>query len=414
MEKGSYTHRKTCRLCGSKKLSLILDLGYMPLAGDFIQFSEIGREKYYPLRIYACRVCSLVQVLDVIDPQELFQDYRYLSSIGLSRHFEEYAKEIYGKFLNEKSFVVEIGSNDGVLLVPLNRLGVHTLGVDPARNIVKKARARGVQTIIDYFGKKVGGKILMKFGPADAVLANNVLAHIDDMNDVFEGIGTILKDTGILVFEVHYFGDLLKKLQYDFLYNEHLCYYTLHSLVPFLEKYGMRIFDVKRMPIHSGSLRIYACRTTNRKIRQRKNVRDLYDYETAAGFSRFSRLRQWGNRVVTHRDRIREYLYNLKNKGSRIVGYGASGRGNTLLNFCGIGTHLLDYIVDESPERQNRYTPGTHIPIVSPEVFRSDSPSYALLLAWNYERMIVEKELVFIKKGGKFIVPLPRVKVVSK
>jgi len=409
MKKGKTIKRNSCRLCQSKKLTEILDFGFMPLAGDYLLKKDLGKEKVYPLKIYYCNNCYLVQVLNVIKPDTLFGNYHYLSSIGLTEHFKKYAQEMVNKFINRGGFVVEIGSNDGVLLQPLKRHGIRVLGVDPAKNVARIAIKQGYDTLIDYFGVRVVEKIIKEKGKADAVFANNVLAHIDDLDDVISGIKLLLKPEGVLVFEVHYLYDLIAKLQYDFFYNEHLSYYTLTSLIPFLKKFGLVIFDVKKIPIHSGSIRVYVKSKKNSLIRVKKNVKNILENEKKEGVLGEEKLMEFALRVYEHKKRLRELLVNLKRSGEKIVGYGASGRGNTLLNFCKIDNKIIDYIVDESSERQNRYTPGTHIPIVAPDIFRKDDVKHALLLAWNYKDIIGEKEKEFIKKGGKFVVPLPNI-----
>jgi len=412
MKKGRFKHRKTCRLCDSSNLEVFLDLGLTPLAGDYLLKEEIGKECYYPLRVYYCHNCSLVQLLDIIPADNLFRDYRYLSSISLSSHFKGYAQEMIDRFLTKESFVVEIGSNDGVLLAPLKEYGVRVLGVDPAVNVAWVAQRRGIETIADYFTKQHAKEIVKQYGQADAIFANNVLAHIDNMDEVFAGIQRILKPEGILVFEAHYLVDLIEKLQYDFFYpGEHLSYYSLTSLIPFLDKYDMRIFDVKRIPIHAGSIRVYACSKDNMR-RENKQVRQNIIQEKVLCLNTIKPFKNFARKVFVHKKKLINYLFMLKDQNKKIVGYGAAGRGNTLLNASGISTQIIPYIADESPERYGRFTPGTHIPIVRSEVFRKDNPDYALLLAWSYKDAILKKEKEFLKRGGKFIVPLPSITLI--
>jgi SAM-dependent methyltransferase len=385
-------------------------MGAMPLAGDYLLKSELGKEKHYPLNIFFCNNCSLVQVLHVVKPQVLFEDYRYLSSVGLSRHFDEYAKELAKHILKRGSFVCEIGSNDGVLLLPLRKRKFKVLGIDPAKNVVRIAKKKGIETEVAYFGKKVAKKIIKKNGKADAILANNVLAHIDDLEDVFEGIRILLKPEGMLVFEVHYFPELIRKTQYDCFYNEHLGYYSLTSIDHLLSKYSFEIVDVKNIPIHAGSIRVYA-KLENKGLKVKKSVSKMLEKENKLGVTTLEYVKNFARNAQENKKSLNRMLNKLKSQGERIVGYGAAGRGNIMLNYCGIGTDLLDYIVDESPERQGRYTPGTHIPIVNPEEFRKDDVKYALLFAWSYQEQILRKERKFLKKGGKFILPLPKVRI---
>ena len=410
---GRFKKRTTCRLCNSRHLVKILDLGYMPHAGNYLTEAELGREYYYPLRIYFCRKCGLVQNLDIISPETLFGEYHYLSSISLSGHFQKYAKEVKKRFLNKNAFVVEIGSNDGVLLSPLKKMGINVLGIDPAKNIAMVAEKNGIKTIVDYFGNKTAVKILKQYGKADMVLANNVLAHIDDMNNVFKGIVKILKPQGVLVFEVHYLPDLLNKMQYDFFYSEHLSYYSLCSLKPFLNKYGLEIFDARRIPIHSGSIRVYAQFKKSGSENANKRVAEMIKRENKSKTLKEGYLMKFSTKIKKHKQEINKLLLNIKKQKLRIAGYGAGGRANTLLNYCEIDKDILDYIVDDSPERQGKYTPGTYIPIVSPEVIKKDNIKYLLLLAWNYKNIIIEKERDYLNKGGMFIVPLPKINIIN-
>ena len=412
MQKGKFTKRTSCRLCDSKDLVEILDLGEMPLAGAYLKKVQLGKEKVYPLKIFFCKECFLVQILDVVDPDTLFKDYRYLSSLSLSSHFSNLARELTKKFLAKDSFIVEIGSNDGVLLSPLKSLGMRVLGVDPAENVAKIAQTKGIDTMVNYFGKAVGRAVAGTYGKADAILANNVLAHIDDMHDVALGMKTLLKRNGIFVFEVHYLGDLVQKGQYDFFYNEHLSYYSLISLIPFLDKYEFEIFDVKRIPIHSGSIRVYVKNKGENRYKVSQNVNQLISYERETKLDKIQTYLEFAKKVKNHKAKLKNLIFSLQRNGKRIVGYGAAGRGNTLMNFCNLDSNMIEYIVDESPERYGRFTPGTHVPIVEPQVFRNSFPDHVLIFAWSYKNRIFEKEKEYTNNGGKFIIPLPQIRIV--
>ncbi len=280
MLKGRFTTRRTCRLCNSSMLHLFLNMGLMPLAGDFLKKKDIGKEKLYPLRIFFCENCFLVQLLDIVKDSNIFKDYRYFSSVSLSRHFGDYAQEISTKFLKKGSFVVEIGSTDAIMLRPSKKRGYRVLGADPPLNATKEANKKGLKTITDYFGIKSSKRILEEYGQADAIFANNVLAHIDNMEDVAKGIEILLKDDGIFVFEVHYLGNLIKDLQYDFFYpGEHLTYYSLYPLMLFWKKYGIKIFDIKKTKIHSGSIRVYS----SKKSRKKSNIEKFLNEEKKLG-----------------------------------------------------------------------------------------------------------------------------------
>lgn len=369
-----------CRFCQSKNLTLFVDLGWQPLAGEFLKKKDVGKEKSYPLRVYECRDCSLVQLVDVVPKEELFQSY--LSSVSMKKHFEDYAKEMTDRFLKKGDFVVEIGSNDGVLLKPLKKKGIRVLGIEPVKKIADIATRRGIPTINNYFSSDLAKEIEQ----ADAIFANNVFAHIEDLDDVMKGIKIILKEDGIFVFEVHFLLDLIKGLQYDTIYHEHLNYYSIASLASFLKKYDFEIFEVKPISTHSGSIRVYARQLTRRRINE------------------------FADLVINQRQELRNLIYKLRIEGKKIIGYGAAGRANTLLNYCGTNASDLEYIVDESPLRYGRFTPGTHIPVISPKKADFKKVDYVVILAWNYEKEIREK----LKKYRhlKFIVPLPKVKVI--
>ncbi len=367
-----------CRFCKSKNLGLIIDLGNMPLAGEFLKKKDIGKEKFYPLRIYECLNCSLVQAVDIVPKEELFQSF--LSSVSMKKHFEDYAKEMIDRFLKKGDFVIEIGSNDGVLLKPLKKKGIKVLGIEPVQHIANLAIKKGIPTIDKYFSSDLAKEI----GMADAVFANNVFAHIEDLDDVMKGIQMILKEDGIFVFEVHFLLDLIKKLQYDTIYDEHLNYYSIASLAPFLKKYNFEIFEVKPIPTHSGSIRVYTRQLLRRRLMEFKDL------------------------VMNQREELINLLHKLKLENKKIIGYGAAGRANTLLNYCGITTDYLDYIVDESPLRYGRYTPGTHIPVMSLKKADFKNVDYVVILAWNYEKEIREKLKKY--KHLRFIVPLPKVR----
>lgn len=371
-----------CKFCKSKDLKLFADLGEMPLAGEFLDKKDIGKERKYPLKVYECQGCSLVQLADIVPKELLFQSF--LSSVSMKKHFEDYAKEMKDRFLKEGDLVVEIGSNDGVLLEPLKKMGMRVIGIEPVKHIAEIARKKGIHTINDYFSSNVAMNIR---GSADMVLANNVFAHIEDLDDVMKGIKIVLKEDGIFVFEVHYLLDLIDKFQYDCIYHEHMYYYSIASLAPFLKKYEFEIFEVKRIPTHSGSIRVYTKQLPRRKI-------DEFKYQ-----------------VQNQRKDFVSLLYKLKKEGKKIIGYGAAGRANTLLNYCGINTSLIDYIIDESPLRYNLFTPGSHIPVIPPDKARLKEVDYVVILAWNYKDIIIEKTKKLGFKG-KFIMPLPKVEVI--
>ncbi len=402
--------RTNCRICQSENLVKFLDFGNMPLAGGFIKPQE--KDAYYPLSVYFCKNCKEVQVMDVVPSVVLFKDYRFLASVTktLTAHFASYAKEMKERFLKNNSFVVEFGSNDGVLLKPFMDLGLKAVGVEPASNIAEIARSKGCVVINDFFTEKIARQIESDYRKADMICANNVFAHIDDMHEVMRGIKTLLKPSGVFVFEVHYLLDLIKTLQYDMIYHEHLMYHSVTALQYLLNLFDMEIFEVKRIPIHSGSIRIYS------RIKQDKeidvSVKEILSLEKKEGLDKEETFEKFAKQVVKKRDEIAQIINKLRSDGKKIVGYGASGRSVIHLNYCELRRDKIDYVVDESPERAGRLVPGVRIPIVKPEIFREDNADYVLLFAYNYEKEVLEKEKKFINSGGKFIIPIPEIRIV--
>lgn len=400
-----------CRMCGSQQLRMFLQLGPQPLAGAFLTQDKVRqKDPMYPLDVYFCEDCKLVQLLDVVPKETMFSEYFYSPHPVLSEHYARYAEEVVERFkLKPDSLVVEFGSNDGTMLKYLTSLGPRGIGVEPAKNIAAIARERGVDTINDFFSEKVAREMVERHGKADAIIANNVFAHIDDLHEVMRGIRVLLKDAGIFVFENHYLLESVRQLQYDDIYHEHVCYYSLHPLVPFFKKYGLSVFDVKTVPTHGGSIRVYIGNPAHHPARN--SVGKTLELEKKEKIDRLETYTDFAARVVRQRERLTGLLKSLKAQGKRIVGYGAPGRGNTMLNYCKIGTDILDYTTDENPLRQGKITPGMRIPVVSPERLRKEQPDYALMLAWSYMGPILKKEQRFLSRGGKFIVPLPEPKI---
>jgi len=369
--------RKTCRFCSKNKFKLIIDLGKQPLAGTFID-KKTDKEKFYPLRIYQCSNCGLVQRRDAIPRNELFQSF--LSSVSMKDHFQLYAEEMRNNFLEKGNFVVEIGSNDGVLLKPLKDMGMKVLGIEPIPYIAKLAVEKGVPTLEHFFSEKLAKKINDK---ADMILANNVFAHIDDMDDTMKGIKYLLKEDGYFIFEVQFLVDTIEKNQYDTIYHEHFNYYSISSLASFLKKYGFEIVEVKRISTHSGSVRVYAKKFT---------------------------MKNFAQKVEESKDQLFHLLKFYQKNKVKVIGYGAAGRANTLLNYCNIDSSLIEYIVDESPLRYGKFTPGTHIPVRKPSE-EDIKAGVVVILAWNYKDQIMKK-LEDLGYTGIYVIPLPEVKVI--
>ena len=409
-------HREDCRACHSKDVVKFLSLGDIPLAGGFVKEEEIPEEKKYPLEVYFCRNCSLAQIMDIVPPDILFKDYRYLSSVmlTLAKHFEMHAKDVVSRYnLDKNSFAVEIGPNDGVLMKPLQDFGINVVGFEPAENIAEIAVSKGLQIIKDYFTENNATKLVESHGKADVILANNVFAHIDDIDEIMKGISKLLKDEGVFIFEVHYIIDLIEKLQFDTIYHEHLMYYSIKALQKIMNRYGMEIVDVKRIPIHSGSISVHA-KKTNIMNNIDSSVLNLLGLEYSLGLHSEEAYFEFADKVKEIKNELLTLINDHKSKNKRIICYGAPGRGTTLLNYVGIDKKQIDYVIDQSPERYGRFMPGVQIPIYPPERLREEinPPDYALILAWSYEEEILKKEQDFISKGGKFIIPLPKIKVI--
>lgn len=408
---------RQCAFCGHDDLNEVIDFGEVALAGAFLKPADFQAERKYPLRVCFCPKCYAVQVTDKVDPAIMFANYFYFSSAirTLREHFIDYATEVVARFLDQPqlSTVVEIGCNDGVLLKPLADQGVGTpIGVDPATNILGAIDDARVQIVNDFFGDKVADQILQRFGKADLVVANNVFAHIPDINGVTAGINKILKDDGVFVFEVHYLGKIIQDLQYDMIYHEHLYYYSLLALENHFACHDMVVFDIKPIPIHGGSMRYYVCKKGSRHSRMISNrVALLRSDERALGYDKAETYRRFASDCDLRRRRLMDTITRLRAKGRTIVGYGASGRANTIIQYCGIGAEHLECMIDDAPAKHGYYTPGSHLLIRSNDILRSEPPDYLLIFAWAFFNEIAGKCSDYLANGGRLVVPLPDVRV---
>ncbi|MGI8422703.1 MAG: class I SAM-dependent methyltransferase [Chloroflexota bacterium] len=418
MQEVTHVRHSRCRCCEAETLTPVLDLGEMPLAGGFLKEDEIPGEQQFPLVLQFCRTCSLVQVNDAISGTVLFQRYFYFSSaIGtLVEHFANLAAEVKSRFLDGKTdpFVTEIGSNDGVLLRPLRELGIRALGVDPAENVVEVAKAAGLDVVNDFFGEQVARKIRERHGPADVILSSYSFAHIDTMIDVIRGIKALLKEDGVFICEVHYLGDMVEELQYDMVYHEHFNYYSLAALEYFFARHDMEVFDVLRLPLRTGTIRCYVRHRGGRPEPVSDAVEEVRAYEDQLRLARLDTLLKWGERVRGTRAEMLGLLGELKAKGKRVIGYGASGRASTIMNFVGLDRRYLDCVVDDAPAKHGYLTPGSHVPIKSwAEAAGDGRPDYALVFAWPFIEEVKRRRADYLEEGGQFIVPLPQVHVVG-
>lgn len=403
--------RKTCRICLGTRLEKVLDLGAMPPANAFLQKNELGKpEEKFPLELYFCKECSLLQLRHVVNPEILFKNYHYQTSASspLVTHFKEMSGGIVSKYIRSKNdLVVEIGSNDGSLLENMKNHS-KILGVDPAPEMEKLAKVRGVPTMTAFFDAETAEKITAEHGNAKVIIANNVLAHIDDIQSVFKGIKKLLKPDGVCVFEAHWVGNLIGKGGYDQIYHEHLCYFSLHALSYLAKKFGLKILDVETVPIHGESLRA----TMGKNGAPKRSVELFLKKEKKLGLHKLKTFRQFAKKVEDNKHSLITLLKKLKAKNKRITGYGAPAKGNTLLNFSNIGPNTLDFITDTTPLKQGLYAPGSKIPVVSPEENAKTPSDYILLLSWNYADAILKKESALREKGVKFIIPVPEVKII--
>jgi methylation protein EvaC len=408
-----------CRFCQSSNISLIIDFGNVALAGAFLQPGQFPDEIKYPQQLYFCKDCFLLQIINKVDPSVLFKDYFYFSSAikTLRDHFAVFAQEVTKRFLTPgQSAVLEIGCNDGVMLRAFAKLDLKTvIGIDPSTNVISTIKEPNIITINDFFTEKAANEIKNKYGAMNMIVANNVFAHIDDIQDVTRGIDLLLAKDGVFIFEVHYIGSLINELQYDMIYHEHLYYYSLLALEKYFSGFGMEIFDIKPIPIHAGSMRYYVRKKGELKqVPLSNDVIELKRQEIGAGYDREAAYLNYAHRVEKTKIALIKLLDQIRDvENKSVVGYGASGRANTLIQYCQINNTQLKYIIDDAPAKQGFYTPGSHFPIKAREVLETESPDYVLVFAWSFINEIINKNMKYLMGGGKMIIPLPAVKVVS-
>ncbi len=406
-----HRRRTTCRACGAARLRPFLALGPQPLANAFLRGPDaFADEARYPLDLCLCEGCALVQLADVIDPEVLFRDYIYVTGISetIATHNKAYARTVADLLgLTTADLVVELASNDGSLLACFRDLGVRTLGVEPATNIAAIARGHGLETLNEFFDAELGVRIRETHGPARAVIGNNVLAHVDDTQGFLRGAARLLAPDGLVIAEVPYAGEMLDRLEYDTVYHEHLCYFSVSALLRVCEAVGLVAVRIDRVPVHGGSLRLYAGLAGHYRAHA-ADVRALAEAERARdGVASPARWERFARDVAAQKGALLALLRRLKGEGKTLAGYGAPAKGNTLLNYCGIGPDLLPYTVDRSPWKVGTFTPGTHIPVLPAETLIERRPDYAMILAWNLADEIVRQQQEYRRRGGRFILPLP-------
>jgi SAM-dependent methyltransferase len=371
-------------------------------------------EPFYPLHAYLCNTCFLVQLGEYVSPGAIFTEYAYFSSYADTwvNHAKKYAYEMTRRLgLSKQSSIVELASNDGYLLQFFVEQGIPVLGIEPAANVATAAIEKGIPTIVEFFGRETAAKVAHSRGKADLLLGNNVLAHVPDLNDFVAGMKILLKPTGVITMEFPHLMRLMDKNQFDTIYHEHFSYFSFSVVEKVFSHHGLTLFDVDELTTHGGSIRIYgkhaedATKPVSRKVNELKNAEEEW------GVFRFEKYAQFTEQVKQTKRNILGFLIEAKKAGRSVVGYGAPGKGNTLLNYCGIRTDFLDYTVDRNPYKQGKYTPGTHIPILPPEEIRKTKPDYLFILPWNLKEEIIHQNAFIREWGGKFVVPIPEIRV---
>jgi SAM-dependent methyltransferase len=410
--------QRDCLFCGAPLRHVFIDLGMSPLCESYVPEEKLNSmEPFYPLTVYVCEKCYLVQLHEYVSPADIFTEYAYFSSYADSwvQHAKNYTDMITERLgLNAKSFVVELASNDGYLLQHFVAKGIPVLGVEPAANVAKVAvEQKNVPTLVKFFGVQTAKEMAAEGKYADLVLGNNVLAQVPDVNDFVGGIKVILKPGGVVTIEFPHLLRLMDENQFDTIYHEHFFYFSFLSAGAVFAKHGMTLFDVEEVPTHGGSLRIFGCHSGEGAFPMTKRAKEMIAREKRAGLESLKAYDRFGEQVRETKRKILEFLITAKRQGKRIAGYGAPGKGNTLLNYCGIREDFIEFTVDRNTYKQGKYLPGTHIPIRHPDRIMEAKPDYVFILPWNFKDEIM-KQLSFIREwGGKFVVPIPSIRVVS-
>jgi len=406
---------KVCRICGSKKLYFFLNLGYMPIPNGFLEKKDLDKsEIHYPLQVCVCESCFLMQLRHVIPPEIMFKNYLYIPSTSRT-HIESFntlAREMIKEFrVRKNGLVVDIGSNDGTLLLCLKKHGMKILGIDPAENLAIEANRKGIKTLCEYFTTELANKIVKDYGHAKLITATNVIGHINNLHDLCDGLYPLLDKNGVFMMRVPYVIDLLDKNEFDTIYHEHLSYFSFRPLLTLFSIHKLRVIDVQKDEIHGGSIRVYVTRDDS-TCPVHPRVEKFVTEEKLKKLHLKSTYDEFARRVKTIRRDLLGFLKRIRIQDKAIIGYGASAKGNVLLNYCNITTDILKYIVDSTPYKQGKYTPGTHIPIYSEEKLKIETPDYAILLSWNFADEIIKKQRSYRERGGQFIITIPYLRIV--
>ncbi|WP_421656864.1 methyltransferase domain-containing protein [Leptothermofonsia sp. ETS-13] len=406
-----------CRFCETPLHHTFVDLGMSPLCESYLSLEQLNQmEVFYPLHVRVCDHCFLVQLEAYVSPEHIFTEYAYFSSYADTwlKQCKAYTDQVVERFnLNGTSQVIELASNDGYLLQYFVEKNIPSLGIEPATNIAKVAIAKGIPTLNEFFGQACARKLVQQGKQADLIAANNVLAHVPDLNDFIAGIKILLKPQGVFTGEIQHLMRLMEANQFDTIYHEHFCYHTFTTLEKIFAAHGMVLFDVEELPTHGGSIRIYARHQNDSSKPISDRAIELRQCEEQAGFTTLERYTNFEEQVRETKRKLLDFLIKAKREGRAIAGYGAPGKGNTLLNYCGIRTDFLDYTVDRNPYKHGKFLPGTHIPIYPPSKIQETKPDYVLILPWNFKDEIMEQMSSIREWGGQFVVPIPEVKIYS-
>ncbi len=404
-----------CRFCSHPLEHLVVDLGMSPLCESYLGADQLNQaEQFYPLRVYVCEACYLVQLDEYVSPVDIFSNYAYFSSYSDTwlEHARAYAESMIDRLiLTAGSRVVEVASNDGYLLQYFLARGIDSIGIEPAANVAAEATRKGIPTIVKFFGQQTARELVADGVRADLLIGNNVLAQVPDLNDFVCGMSILLAPDGVVTMEFPHLARLMEGNQFDTIYHEHFSYFSFLTVEQIFAAHGLRIFDVEELRTHGGSLRIYACHQASQRHPTVERANAMRSHEQVVGFTQIDHYCSFAHRVEKTKRKLLEFLIRAKDEGKCVAGYGAPGKGNTLLNYCGIRTDFLDYTVDRSPHKQGRYLPGTHIPIYAPERIRETRPDYLLILPWNVKDEIIKQMDCIREWGGQFVVPIPEVQV---